>query len=91
LAVSTVFSNEGKYYLKLVNVLNHDAKVHLVLKDIVKGEQTCKRTLLSGAFDSTTARPTEDEIKLTEDCEYVMPAYSFTLIEIPSPTSGKTK
>ena len=91
LAVSTLFSNEGKYYLKLVNVLNHDAKAHLVLKDIVKGEQTCKRTLLTGAFDSTTARPTEDEIRLTEDCEYIMPAYSFTLIEIPSPTSGKTK
>ena len=82
LAVSTVFSNNGRYYLKLVNVLNHDVTAHLTLKDIVKGEQVCKRTLLTGAYDSTDARPTEDSVTLAPDCEYVMPAYSFTVIEI---------
>lgn len=82
LAVSTVRDNKtGKTYLKLVNVLNHDVTAHLTLKGILNEEQVCKRTLLTGAYDSTDARPSEDEVRISPDCEYIMPAYSFTLIE----------
>lgn len=82
LAVSTVRDDKkGKTYLKLVNVLNHDVTARLTLKGVLNGEQVCKRTLLTGAYDSTDARPSEDEIRLSPDCEYTMPAYSFTIIE----------
>lgn len=83
LAVSTVRdSNTGKTYLKLVNLLNHPVLAHLQLKGLLDGTKACKRTLLTGAIDSTTAKPAEDEVKLSSDCEYEMPAYSFTLIEL---------
>ena len=83
LAVSTVRNTKtGKTYLKLVNVLNHDVEAHLTLKGLLPGEKTCKRTLLTGAYDSTTAKPKTDEVRISPDCQYVMPAYSFTLIEI---------
>lgn len=83
LAVSTVRNTQnGKTYLKLVNVLNHDVEAHLMLKYLLPGERICKRTLLTGAYDSTTAKPQSDEICLSPDCKYVMPAYSFTLIVI---------
>lgn len=83
LAVSTVRdAHSGKTYLKLVNVLNHDITAHLQLKDLLEGEKVCKKTVLTGAFDSQAARPVEGEVRLAADCEYVMPAYSFTLIEI---------
>lgn len=83
LAVSTVRDTRtGRTYLKLVNVLNHDVEAHLTLKGLLAGEKTCKRTLLTGAYDSTTARPKTDEVRLSPDCKYVMPAYSFTLIAI---------
>ncbi len=83
MAVSAVRdSKTGKTYLKLVNVLNHEVKVHLQLKGIMAVEKLCKRTILTGNYDSTTAKPTEDEIKISPDCQYTMPAYSFTLIEI---------
>lgn len=83
LAVSTVRdARSGKAYLKLVNVLNHDVTAHLQLKGLLDGEKVCKKTVLTGAFDSQTARPVEGEVRLSADCEYVMPAYSFTLIEI---------
>ena len=83
LAVSTVRdSKTGKTYLKLVNVLNHPVQAHLQLRGVLSAQKACKRTILTGAYDSKDARPTEDEIKLSPDCEYTMPAYSFTLIEL---------
>lgn len=83
LAVSTVRDTKtGKTYLKLVNVLNHDVEAHLTLKGLLAGEKTCKRTLLTGAYDSTTAKPKTDEVRISPDCQYLMPAYSFTLIEL---------
>jgi len=83
LAVSTVRDTKsGKVYIKLVNVLNHPVTAHLQLQGLLAGEKQCRRTMLSGAYDSTTARPAEDKILLSPDCEYIMPAYSFTLVEI---------
>ena len=83
LAVSTVRdSKTGKTYLKFVNVLNLPVQAHLQLRGILSAEKACKRTILTGAYDSKDARPTEDEVKLSPDCEYTMPAYSFTLIEL---------
>ena len=83
LAVSTVRDKAtGKTYLKLVNILPRPVSVHLSLGGLLSGEKDCRRTLLTGAYDSTTARPTEDTVRLSADCEYVMPAYSFTLIEL---------
>lgn len=83
LAVSTVRdSKTGKTYLKLVNILNHPVTAHLQLRGVLDGEKTCKRTLLTGAFDSTSARPEEDTVTLSPDSEYVMPPYSFSLIEL---------
>ena len=83
LAVSTVRDTRtGRTYLKLVNVLNHDVTAHLQLKGLLDGERQCRRTILTGQFDSTEARPREDNVTLSPDCEYLMPAYSFTLIEL---------
>ncbi len=83
LAVSTVRdSHTGKTYLKLVNILPCPVMAHLSLGGLLTGEKDCHRTLLTGTYDSTTARPTEDFVRLSADCEYVMPAYSFTLIEL---------
>ena len=83
LAVSTVRDAKSKRtFLKLVNILNHPVTAHLHLQSLLMGEKTCKRTILTGNYDSTDARPQEDEIVLNPDCEYVMPAYSFTLIEL---------
>jgi alpha-L-arabinofuranosidase len=83
LAVSTVRdSKTGKTYLKLVNVLNHPVQAHLQLRCVLNAQKACKRTILTGAYDSKDARPTEDVVKLSPDCEYTMPAYSFTLIEL---------
>ncbi|MBR1789646.1 MAG: alpha-L-arabinofuranosidase [Bacteroidaceae bacterium] len=83
LAVSSVRdSKTGKVYLKLVNILNHPVQAHLQLRGIIDGERTCRRTLLTGAYDSTTARPVEDTVSLSPDCQYELPAYSFTLIEL---------
>ena len=83
LAVSTVRDSlTGRTFLKLVNVLNHDVKAHLQLDGVLNGEKSCHRTILTGVYDSTTARPEEGVVTLSADCEYTMPAYSFTLIEI---------
>lgn len=83
LAVSAVRdTRNGKTYLKLVNVLNHEVKVHMQLKGLIDGEKTCRRTMLTGNYDSTSARPQEDNIQVKPDGQYTMPAYSFTLIEL---------
>ena len=83
LAVSTVRNSQtGATYLKLVNILNHPVTAHLQLNGVLNAEKVCKRTLLTGNYDSTEARPTEDTVTLSADCEYVMPPYSFTLIEL---------
>ena len=83
LAVSTVQdTHSGVTYLKLVNILNHPVSAHLQLKGLLDGEKACKMTILTGNYDSTTARPQEKSITLSADCEYEMPPYSFTLIEL---------
>ncbi len=82
-AVSTVRDSKlGKTYLKLVNMLNREVSTHLTMVNLIEGEKSCRKTVLTGKYDSTTARPEEGEVTLSADCEYVMPAYSFTLIEI---------
>ncbi len=75
-------SKTGKAYLKLVNILPVDVDAHLTLTGLLETEKTCKTTVLTGSYDSTTARPSEGEVTLSDDCHLTLPAYSFTLIEI---------
>ncbi len=83
LATSTVRdSKSGKTYLKIVNILPVEVDAHLVLKDLSLGEKECKATVLTGRYDSTTARPQETKIRISDDCKVVLPAYSFTLVEL---------
>ena len=73
----------GTTYVKLVNVLNKPVTLSgLTSSALLQGRTMAKRTVLTGAFDSTTARPQEDTITLVPDEEYELPAYSFTLIEL---------
>lgn len=88
LAVSTVRdSKTGKTYLKMVNLLNHPVKGHLVLKGMEdalgeKGEKHARMYVLSGAHDDRNARPVEKSITVSSAFDYELPVYSFSLIEL---------
>ncbi|MCF0199602.1 MAG: alpha-L-arabinofuranosidase, partial [Bacteroidaceae bacterium] len=83
LGVSTVKDTKtGKTYLKLVNILPCEVKAHLVLGGVLKGQKNCRTIVLTGAFDSTEAKPYAQMQSFSPDCHYTMPAYSFTLIEL---------
>jgi len=83
LAISTVRdSHTGRTFLKLVNILPVSVDAHLALGSVLSSEKKCKQTILTGAYDSTTARPVEGEVTLSPDCTLQLLPYSFTLIEL---------
>jgi len=83
LAVSTVRdSKTGKTYVKLVNLLPRDVKAQMKFEGLLTAEKVCKTTTLTGKFDSTSAKPKEGTATLSPECEVVLPAYSFTVIEL---------
>ncbi len=75
-------SKTGRAYLKLVNLLPVEVDAHLQLNGLLEGETTCKTTTLTGNYNSTTARPSEGEARLSKDCRMTLPPYSFTLVEL---------
>ena len=88
LAVSTVRDTKtGKIYIKMVNLLNHPVKGKLKMEgfeDLFKSqaERTVRLHLLTGAYDDTQARPQVKDMTISQEFEYELPAYSFSLVEI---------
>ena len=88
LAVSTVRDTKtGKIYIKMVNLLNHPVKGNLKMEgfeDLFKSqaERTVRLHLLTGAYDDTQARPQVKDMTISQEFEYELPAYSFSLVEI---------
>lgn len=85
--VSTVRDEAaGRVYIKLVNLLNHPVKANLHLDGLVQSKdgqsQKARLTVLTGAYDSTTAQPEERSIDVTPLTDYELPPYSFSLIEL---------
>jgi hypothetical protein len=68
--------------LKLVNLLPVNVNANLDLKEfeIVDGE--AKLTVLKGKPDDKQARPQSGTIEVTQNFEYQLPAYSFSVIRI---------
>lgn len=83
LAVSTVQdSKSGRTFLKVVNLLPVSVEASCNLTGIVDGERTCKATILTGTYDSTSARPEKIDVNVAPSCQLALPAYSFMVIEL---------
>jgi alpha-L-arabinofuranosidase len=83
IAVSVVRDSEtNDVILKLVNLLPVNVNANLDLKrlEIMGGE--AKLTVLKGQPDDKQARPQSGTIEVTQNFEYQLPAYSFSVIRI---------
>jgi alpha-L-arabinofuranosidase len=84
-AVSVVRdSKSNDLILKMVNLLPVAVNARISLEGIGAINSAATRTVLTGAPDDKKARPVTDNITVGKDFQYVLPAYSFTVIRIKS-------
>ncbi len=76
-------SKTGRVYLKFVNMLPVEVRSSLSLpKELISSDKLCKATILSGAYDSMTARPTTSLVSVSPQSDLILPSYSMMVIEL---------
>lgn len=82
-AVSTVRdSKTGDLIVKLVNMLPVAVNANVILNSVEDIHSQATRTILTGLPTDKKARPVTNQISVSGEFPYTMPAYSFTLIRI---------
>jgi len=82
-AVSVVRdSKSNDLILKMINLLPVTVNARISLKGIGAIHSAATRTVLTGAPNDKKAMPVSDNITVGNDFQYVLPAYSFTVIRI---------
>nr|WP_255502215.1 alpha-L-arabinofuranosidase C-terminal domain-containing protein [Bacteroides sp. M10] len=73
----------GDYIVRLVNMLPATVNTKITLKDVDLQHPTATRTLLTGAPTDQTSKPVITPFELSSnEFDYAMPAYSFTVIRV---------
>lgn len=73
----------GDYIVRLVNMLPATVNTKITLKDVDLQHPTATRTLLTGAPTDQTSKPVITPFELSSnEFDYTMPAYSFTVIRV---------
>ena len=75
-------SRSNDLIVKLVNLLPVPTQTSVLLKDIPVVEETATLTTLSGKPDDKQAKPVTTTIRVSNDFDIDLPAYSFTVIRI---------
>ena len=71
------------YIVRLVNMLPATVNTKITLKDVDLQHPTATRTLLTGAPTDQTSKPVITPFELSSnEFDYTMPAYSFTVIRV---------
>lgn len=87
--VATSVVNDSKsndLIIKIVNMLPVSVTSEINLPpELQRLDKTAICTVLSGAPDCKTARPTSTEIDIRSSFNYTMPAYSFSVIRVKNP------
>ena len=74
----------GDMIVKLVNLLPVEVSTNIALPSLEGMNRIAQKTLLTGRPDDTKSTPTTESYEVNEQFVYDMPAYSFTVIRIPS-------
>ncbi len=88
---SSVVKDEvtGDLIVKLVNLLPVAVNTDIALPTLEGMNTTATKTVLSSDPTDTKAKPTEVSLEVSEQFNYEMPSYSFTVIRIPAMVKKK--
>lgn len=77
--------------VKLVNLLPVPTQTNIVLNDIPTIEGTAELITLTGKPDDKQVKPATGTVRVSNDFDVDLPAYSFTLIRIKQNNTNLTK
>ena len=84
-------SRTNDLIVKLVNLLPVPTQTNIVLNDIPAIEGTAELITLTGKPDDKQAKPATGTVRISNDFDVDLPAYSFTLIRIKQNNTNLTK
>jgi len=77
-------SQTGDYIIKMANLLPIEVAANIDLNQFISKETEVQLHVLKGAPDDRKAVPSEETTTIKPDGSYSIPAYSFTVLRIPS-------
>lgn len=84
-------SRTNDLIVKLVNLLPVPTQTNIVLNDVPAIEGTAELITLTGKPDDKQAKPATGTVRVSNDFDVDLPAYSFTLIRIKQNNTNLTK
>ena len=84
-------SRTNDLIVKLVNLLPVPTQTNIVLNDVPAIEGTAELITLTGKPDDKQAKPATGTVRISNDFDVALPAYSFTLIRIKQNNTNLTK